>query len=352
MEMIKRHKIEWIAIGNGTAGRETADFVGSVLQRIPENRRPRQIMVSEAGASVYSASPTARNEFPDLDVMERGAISIARRLQDPLSELVKIEPRSLGVGQYQHDVNQTRLKESLEAVVESCVNLVGVNVNLASEELLKYVSGLNRSTAAALVKNRDDLGIFRSREDLKRVPGMGAKTFEQAAGFLRIPGGGFPLDDSAVHPERYGLVKKMAATTGVSLKKLIGVPSLLKKIPVDRFITKEVGMPTLKDILSELEKPGRDPRNSFNTADFAEDIHDLDDLSPGMILEGSITNVTNFGAFVDIGVHQDGLVHISQISDEYVDDPRRFLKVGQIVRVKVISVDPDLRRISLSLKES
>jgi uncharacterized protein len=317
---------------------------------MPEHSRPVCVIVSEAGASVYSASKAAADEFPDFDVTVRGAISIGRRLQDPLSELVKIDPKAIGVGQYQHDVNQSNLKAALDDVVESCVNLVGTNLNLASVELLKHVSGLNRTTAAHIVEYRDKNGAFRSRDDLKNVPGIGAKSYEQAAGFLRIPDASNALDNSAVHPERYALVGEMAKAVKMPLEKIIGNTDLVKSIPKDRFISGDVGLPTIEDILQELEKPGRDPREEFRYAQFADEVKEITDLEPGMVLEGTVTNVANFGAFIDIGIHQDGLVHISQIADCYVDDPRNFVKVGQIVKVKVLQVDVDLKRISLSLK--
>jgi uncharacterized protein len=348
--MIERHRIELIAVGNGTAGRETDVFIRETIRSISEHQRPVCVMVSEAGASVYSASEAAADEFPDFDVTVQGAISIGRRLQDPLSELVKIDPKSLGVGQYQHDVNQAKLKAVLEEVVESCVNLVGVDLNLASAELLKYVAGLNRMAAINIVKHRDAQGAFTSREGLNRIPGIGEKTFEQAAGFLRIPGASNPLDNSAVHPERYALVQKMAAAVNVSLEEMIGNTGIIRNIPKEKFISGDVGLPTIQDILSELEKPGRDPRQEFQYARFSEEVKDIADLEEGMVLEGTVTNVTNFGAFVDIGIHQEGLIHISQIADCYVEDPHDFIKAGQVVRVKVLKIDIDLKRISLSLK--
>lgn len=350
LEMLVRHKVELVAIGNGTASRETEAFVRAALEELPAARRPTTVVISEAGASVYSASDLAKREFPKLDVTVRGAISIARRLQDPLSELVKIEPRSIGVGQYQHDVDQAALKAALDEVVESSVNLVGVDLNLASEELLRYVAGLNKATAAAIVLHRNARGPFRSREGLKVVKGVGAKTFEQAAGFLRIPGAMNPLDNSAVHPERYGLVEAMAQALGVPVQGLVGHPDLVRSIEAARFVSDEAGLPTVEDILRELEKPGRDPRGEFRYASFAENVKTIDDLKPGMILEGVVTNVTKFGAFIDLGVHQDGLVHISEIAGKFVADPRQAVKVGQVVKVKVIKVDPELKRIGLSMK--
>jgi uncharacterized protein len=351
MNMVEMHGIQLIAIGNGTASRETQAFVRQVMNKIPEGMRPICVIVSEAGASVYSASKVANEEFPDFDATVRGAISIGRRLQDPLSELVKIDPKAIGVGQYQHDVNQSKLLSVLEDVVESCVNKVGTNLNLASVELLKYVAGLSRTTAKRIVEYRDKHGVFSSREELKKVPGIGEKTFEQSAGFLRIPDAHNPLDNSGVHPERYALVEKMAKAVKMPLEKIIGDTDLIRSIPTEQFISGDVGLPTLEDILQELEKPGRDPREEFRYADFSDDVKEMEDLEPGMVLEGTVTNVTNFGAFIDVGVHQDGLVHISQIADCYVDDPRNFVKVGQIVKVKVLHVDMDLKQISLSLKD-
>ncbi len=350
LEMIRRYHIALIAIGNGTASRETEIFIRKIMDELPSGSRPTSLIVSESGASIYSASETAIKEFPELDVTIRGAISIGRRLQDPLSELVKIDPKSIGVGQYQHDVDQKKLKISLDEGVESCVNSVGVDLNLASEELLKYVSGLNRTLARNIVKHRNNSGTFVSRKDLKKVEGIGNKTFEQSAGFLRIPNGKNLLDNSAVHPERYALVENIAKTLNTTLEKLIGNVSLLQSVDKHRFISNDVGLPTIEDILSELEKPGRDPRRSFQYATFSEDIQEIADLEPGMILEGVVTNVTNFGAFVDIGVHQDGLVHISEMADRFVRDPNEEAKVGHIVKVKVLSVDQDLKRIALSMR--
>ncbi len=349
--LISSFGIGLIAIGNGTASRETDEFIRSLLVKIPENSRPVHVIVSEAGASVYSASDVAVREFPDLDLTVRGAISIARRLQDPLSELVKIDPKAIGVGQYQHDVNQTKLKESLDEVVESCVNSVGVDVNLASEELLKYVSGLNRLIAQNIVTYRNGHGAFQSREDLLHVPGLGSRKFQLAAGFLRIAGANHPLDNSAVHPERYGLVAEMAAAINTTIGEMIGNGDLIRKIDKTRFINDEVGLPTIEDILRELEKPGRDPRARFTYARFRDSITKIEDLQEGMILEGTVTNVTNFGAFVDIGVHQDGLVHISEMADAFVTDPRRVVSAGQVVQVRVMKVDHELRRIALSMKK-
>jgi uncharacterized protein len=350
LALIQRFGIKLIAIGNGTAGRETESFVKETIADIPEEQRPLCVMVSEAGASVYSASEVAKLEFPDQDLTVRGAVSIGRRLQDPLSELVKIEPRSIGVGQYQHDVNQNRLKERLEEVVESCVNRVGVNVNLASEELLKYVSGLTRASAKNIVAYRNEHGAFPSRDALKKVSGMGEKTFEQAAGFLRIPGAYNPLDNSAVHPEAYPVVKKIAISLDTTVKDLIGNIEAIKKIDVTKFVEGNTGELTLQDIVKELEKPGRDPRAEFTYAHFSETVHEIKDLVEGMTLEGSVTNVTNFGAFVDIGVHQDGLVHVSQLADRFVKDPAEVVKVHQKVLVTVLDVDLAKQRISLSMK--
>jgi uncharacterized protein len=352
LDMITAHGIELIAVGNGTAGRETDLFVRRTIAALPPGRRPLCVMVSEAGASVYSASEEAARELPDHDVTVRGAVSIARRLQDPLSELVKIDPRSIGVGQYQHDVDEARLRVSLEEVVESAVNLVGVDANLASAALLRHVSGLNRKTAGSIVRYRDENGVFGSREELKSVPGLGAKAFEQAAGFLRIPGARNPLDDSAVHPERYALVEGMAAALGATVELMIGNSRLLGSLDRAAFVTDAAGVPTIDDILRELEKPGRDPRSAFKYAEFSETVREISDLAPGMILEGVITNVANFGAFVDIGVHQDGLVHVSELAERYVADPHKIVRVGQVVKVRVLKVDQELKRIGLSMKKT
>lgn len=349
--LIQRHRIELAAIGNGTASRETAALVEELASRYPALSFAR-VVVSEAGASVYSASELAAQEFPDLDVSYRGAISIARRLQDPLAELVKIDPKAIGVGQYQHDVNQSLLARRLDAVVEDCVNAVGVDVNTASVALLSRVAGLTPSRAAAIVQYRSDKGAFRTRRDLLEVPRLGAKTFEQAAGFLRIPGASDPLDASAVHPEAYPVVKRIAQKTGISISSLIGNSSVLRKLRPSDFTDGTFGIPTVTDILTELEKPGRDPRPEFKTAQFADGIHDISDLQPGMRLEGVITNVAAFGAFVDVGVHQDGLIHISCLSDRRVDDPRKVVKVGDIVKVRVLDVDVNRRRISLTMRTS
>jgi uncharacterized protein len=310
------------------------------------------VSVSEAGASVYSASEIAREEFPELDLTVRGAISIARRLQDPLGELVKVDPKSIGVGQYQHDVNQGMLKKSLDGVVESCVNYVGVDLNTASWALLAYVSGVGPSLAKAITRYRDENGSFLARKALLKVPRFGAKAFEQAAGFLRIRGGTHPLDNSAVHPERYALVEAMAADLGVTLVQLTSDAALADRIDLKRYVTEEVGLPTLTDIVAELKKPGRDPRSQFQTASFRDDIREISDLKEGMILQGVVTNVTAFGAFVDIGVHQDGLVHISHLANRYVKDPNDVVKAGQVVKVKVLSADAQRKRIALSIKEA
>ncbi|MBN1759200.1 MAG: RNA-binding transcriptional accessory protein [Chitinispirillaceae bacterium] len=350
-KLIDTYSIRLIAIGNGTASRETDDFIRTVLEKYPLEARPLQVIVSEAGASVYSASDVAIKEFPDLDLTVRGAISIARRLQDPLSELVKIDPKAIGVGQYQHDVNQAKLRESLDEVVESCVNSVGVDLNLASEELLKYVSGLNRLIASNIVSYRNQHGAFGSRDDLLQVPGLGNKKYQLAAGFLRIPGAQHPLDNSAVHPERYDLVAAMAKALSVTVAELVGNGTAVRKIDKKKFLSDEVGLPTIEDILDELEKPGRDPRAEFTYARFNDAVTKIEDLSEGMQLEGTVTNVTNFGAFVDIGVHQDGLVHISQMADTFVSDPKKVVSVGQVVRVQVVKVDAELKRIALSMKK-
>ena len=346
IDLCERFGVEVIAIGNGTAGRETESFVRKL--KLPG--KVTVIMVNESGASVYSASEAAREEFPDQDVTVRGAVSIGRRLMDPLAELVKIDPRSIGVGQYQHDVDQSVLKKKLDEVVESCVNLVGVDVNTASKALLSYVSGLGPKLAEAIVKYRNEHGPFRSRQDLRRVPRLGPKAFEQAAGFLRIREGDNTLDASAVHPESYPIVEAMARDLGVTVKELMKDPGLQRDIDLKRYVTSEVGMPTLNDILSELSKPGRDPRQEFEAFSFAEGVEKMEDLTPGMRLPGIITNVTAFGAFVDIGVHQDGLVHISQISDKFVRNPADVVKLHQKVMVTVLDVDKERKRISLSMK--
>lgn len=339
-----------IAIGNGTGSRETDRLVDELIQRHPELKL-QSIMVSEAGASVYSASETAAQEFPHLDVSIRGAVSIARRLQDPLAELVKIDPKSIGVGQYQHDLNQGELTRRLDVVVEDCVNRVGVDVNTASSALLRHVSGLSKTLADNIVAYRDQEGAFRARSALKKVPRMGAKSFEQSAGFLRIRGGDNLLDGSSVHPEAYGVVRRISTRVGKQVGDLIGNHGLLTQLQPAEFTDERFGLPTVTDILKELDKPGRDPRGDFKTASFREGVEELEDLHEGMMLEGVVTNVTNFGAFVDVGVHQDGLVHISQLADHFVDDPRSVVKAGQVVRVKVLQVDLERRRIGLSMKQ-
>jgi protein Tex len=340
--------VELIGIGNGTASRET-DRLAAELIRAQPDLKLSKVVVSEAGASVYSASDLAAKEFPELDVSLRGAVSIARRLQDPLAELVKIEPRSIGVGQYQHDVAQGNLMRALDAVVEDCVNAVGVDVNTASVPLLSRVSGLNRRLARTIVAYRDQNGAFRNREQLRLVPQMGDKTFEQSAGFLRIMDGDNPLDASAVHPEAYPVVQKLVEATGKEVKQLIG-DAILRQLNPGEYVDERFGEPTVRDIVAELEKPGRDPRPEFKTAEFREGINEIEDLRPGMVMEGIVSNVANFGAFVDIGVHQDGLVHISQLAGRFVRDPRDVVKTGQIVKVKVLEVDLDRRRISLSMR--
>ena len=350
LRLAESHGIEMIAVGNGTAGREMEIFVKETLAGAGKSLPV--VSVSEAGASVYSASEIAREEFPDLDLTVRGAISIARRLQDPLGELVKVDPKSIGVGQYQHDVNQTMLKKSLDGVVESCVNYVGVDLNTASWALLAYVSGVGPSLAKAITRYRDENGSFPSRKALLKVPRFGAKAFEQAAGFLRIRSAAHPLDNSAVHPERYKLVEAMASDLGVSLAQLVADPALVGRIDLKRYVTGNVGLPTLTDIIEELKKPGRDPRSLFQTASFRDDIREIGDLKEGMILQGVVTNVTAFGAFVDIGVHQDGLVHISHLANRYVKDPNDAVKAGQLVKVKVLSADAQRKRIALSIKET
>jgi uncharacterized protein len=351
-DMISRHKIELIAIGNGTASRETDEFVSEVLRDFEQNfqRKPVKVTVNESGASVYSASEVAIAEFPALDVTVRGAISIGRRLQDPLAELVKIDPKSIGVGQYQHDVDQKLLKKKLEETVESCVNFVGVDANTASKELLSYVAGISETVAKNIIEYRNSNGAFSSRKEFLKVPKFGPKTFEQAAGFLRIRNAQNPLDNSSVHPERYDIVAQMAKDSGVELSQMLNSPNISRKIELKKYITDEVGEPTLRDIVKELEKPGRDPRAEFRYAEFQSGVSELHHLSPGMHLEGVVTNVTNFGAFVDIGVHQDGLVHISQLADRFVAHPTDIVKVGQIVKVRVVEVNVPLKRVSLSMK--
>ena len=347
--LAKKHGVDLISIGNGTASRETDKLAADLIKGLPEQKMSK-IVVSEAGASVYSASEFASKELPDLDVSLRGAVSIARRLQDPLAELVKIDPKSIGVGQYQHDVNQSQLARSLEAVVEDCVNAVGVDVNMASSALLARVSGLSSSVAANIVNYRNSHGAFKSREQLKSVPRLGDKAFEQAAGFLRIVGGDNPLDASSVHPEAYPLVEKILADIHKDVKAVMGDGKLLKGLHAEKYADARFGIPTVSDILKELEKPGRDPRPEFTTATFQEGVEKLSDLQPGMILEGVVTNVAAFGAFVDIGVHQDGLVHISALAEKFVKDPRDVVKAGQVVKVKVLEIDERRNRVALTMR--
>ena len=344
------HAVQLIAIGNGTASRETDALVGELLAQRPELQL-HKIVVSEAGASVYSASELASKELPQLDVTLRGAVSIARRLQDPLAELVRIDPKAIGVGQYQHDVNQFQLARTLDAVVEDCVNAVGADVNTASGPLLARISGLSESIAQNIVTFREEHGAFVDRQQLLKVPRIGARTFQQAAGFLRVTQGRNPLDRSAVHPEAYAVVERIASRTGIAVPELIGNGLALRKLRPEDFADTQFGVPTVRDILLELEKPGRDPRPEFRTAAFKEGVEDISQLAPGMVLEGVVTNVANFGAFVDIGVHQDGLVHISQLADRFVKDPREVVKAGDIVKVKVVDVDLQRRRIGLTMKQ-
>ena len=345
-DMVGKYGIEAIAVGNGTASRETSAFLKSI--GLPQE--VNIFVVSEDGASVYSASEAAREEFPDKDVTVRGAVSIGRRLMDPLAELVKIDPKSIGVGQYQHDVDQSELKKSLDMVVESCVNTVGVNVNTASRHLLMYVSGLNATTAKNIVEYREKNGAFKSRAELKKVPRLGPVAFVQCAGFLRIPGAKNPLDNSAVHPESYDIVKRMAQDKGCTVAQLIDDKQLQKTIDLKQYVTPSTGMPTLTDIMAELQRPGRDPRSEVEAFEFDSRVHDVADLQVGMVLPGIVTNITNFGAFVDVGVHQDGLVHISQLADHYVKDPNDIVKLHQHVMVRVAEVDTKRKRVSLSMK--
>ena len=348
-QLIKQHNVELIAIGNRTASRETERFAKDVIKEIKEHK-PQTVVVSEAGASVYSASELAAQEFPDLDVSLRGAVSIARRLQDPLAELVKIEPKAIGVGQYQHDVNQSQLARKLDVVVEDCVNAVGVDLNTASVPLLARVAGMTKTIAQNIVTYRDENGRFDSREQLKKVPRLGPKAFEQCAGFMRIAAGNNPLDASGVHPEAYPVVEKILQATEQSIQDLMGNAGLVRQLDAKQFTDEQFGLPTVQDIFKELEKPGRDPRGEFKTATFAEGVEEITDLKAGMILEGTVTNVTNFGAFVDIGVHQDGLVHISSLSDKFVEDPHQVVKTGDVVKVKVLEVDVARRRIALTMR--
>lgn len=346
LNLVEAYKIDAISLGNGTASRETERFLKAV-------KFPRQVevfVVNEGGASVYSASKIARDEFPEYDVTVRGAVSIGRRLMDPLAELVKIDPKSIGVGQYQHDVDQKKLKESLDTTVEACVNAVGVDINTASEQLLQYVAGIGASLAANIVEYRAGNGDFRRREDILKVPRLGNKAYQQAAGFLRIPGGDNPLDNTAVHPESYHIVKSMAKDTGVDITELLKRPDLVKALDLQKYVTDTVGLPTLNDIIAELEKPGRDPRTRAKVFSFDESISTIDDLLPGMELPGIVNNITDFGAFVDLGVHESGLLHLSQIADKYIKHPSQALKLYQHVRVKVIEVDKRRKRISLSMK--
>lgn len=346
LNLVEAYKIDAISLGNGTASRETERFLKGI-------RFPRQVdvfVVNEGGASVYSASKIARDEFPEYDVTVRGAVSIGRRLMDPLAELVKIDPKSIGVGQYQHDVDQKKLKESLDTTVEACVNAVGVDINTASEQLLQYVAGIGASLAANIVEYRADNGDFHRREDILKVPRLGNKAYQQAAGFLRIPGGDNPLDNTAVHPESYHIVKDMAKDTGVDIDELVRRPDLVKALDLQKYVTDTVGLPTLNDIVAELEKPGRDPRTRAKVFSFDENISTIDDLLPGMELPGIVNNITDFGAFVDLGVHESGLLHLSQISDKYIKHPSQALKLYQHVRVKVTEVDKRRKRISLTMK--
>ncbi|HDZ6749506.1 TPA: RNA-binding transcriptional accessory protein [Mannheimia haemolytica] len=347
--LIKQHNVELIAIGNGTASRETERFAKAVIKEIKENK-PQTVVVSEAGASVYSASEFAANEFPNLDVSLRGAVSIARRLQDPLAELVKIEPKAIGVGQYQHDVNQSQLARKLDAVVEDCVNAVGVDLNTASAPLLARVAGMTKTLAQNIVAFRDENGRFTSRSELKKVPRLGPKAFEQCAGFMRIIGGKNALDASSVHPEAYPVVEKILQATTSTLAELMGNNSKIHSLNAKDFVDEQFGLPTVNDIFKELEKPGRDPRGEFKTAVFMDGVEEITDLKAGMILEGTVTNVANFGAFVDIGVHQDGLVHISMLSNSFVEDPHTVVKAGDVVKVKVLEVDAARKRIALTMR--
>lgn len=346
-QMVEKYNIEAIAIGNGTASRETTQFV----KQLQFGHDVKQFVVSEDGASVYSASKTARDEFPDEDVTVRGAVSIGRRLMDPLAELVKIDPKSIGVGQYQHDVDQSKLKKSLDQTVESCVNMVGVNLNTASQHLLTYVSGLGPTLAKNIVEYRKANGAFASRAQLKKVARLGPSAFEQCAGFLRIPGARNPLDNSAVHPESYHIVEQMAKDNHCTVAQLIGDAAKRKAVDIKKYVTDTVGMPTLTDIMAELEKPGRDPREQIEEFEFDKNVTSVDDLVAGMVLPGIVTNITNFGAFVDVGVHQDGLVHVSQLADRYVTDPTQVVKLHQHVKVRVVEVDRKRNRISLSMKK-
>ncbi|ELS00523.1 transcriptional accessory protein [Xenococcus sp. PCC 7305] len=346
-DFISKYNIELIAIGNGTASRETDQFIGESIKEL--DLKPIKVIVNESGASIYSASDVARQEFPDLDITVRGAISIGRRLQDPLAELVKIDPKSIGVGQYQHDVEQKLLKKKLAETVESCVNYVGVDLNTASTELLTFVSGISGAIANNIVAYRNEKGAFKNRKELLKVAKLGAKTFEQAAGFLRIRNGDNPLDNTGVHPESYQLIKQMATVLNIPVKEISKAEAKLKTLDLKQFVSEKVGLPTIKDAIAELEKPGRDPREQFKYATFQEGINEIKDLKEGMILEGIVTNVVNFGAFVDVGVHQDGLVHISQLANRFVEDPKQIVKVGEVVKVKVLEINEKLQRIGLSM---
>jgi uncharacterized protein len=352
MGMIRKHNIALIAIGNGTASRESEKLVADVIKLLPAGSpRPTPVIVSEAGASVYSASELASLEFPDVDVSIRGAVSIARRLQDPLAELVKIEPKAIGVGQYQHDVDQRRLAQSLAAVVEDAVNAVGVDLNMASAPLLSHIAGLGPSLAQSIVTHRDANGPFANRKALLKVAGVGPKAYQQAAGFLRITGGNEPLDASSVHPEAYGVARKIVQACGRDIRAIMGDSNALAGLSAEQFVDDKFGLPTIRDILAELEKPGRDPRPEFKTATFADGIDSITDLKAGMSLEGTVTNVAAFGAFVDIGVHQDGLVHVSQLADKFVKDPHEVVKAGDVVRVRVTEVDVPRKRIGLTMRK-
>ncbi|WP_109310870.1 Tex family protein [Ruegeria sp. AU67] len=352
LRLISAHKIDLIAIGNGTASRETEKMVADTIKLLPKGvKAPTKVVVSEAGASVYSASELAAREFPDLDVSLRGAVSIARRLQDPLAELVKIEPKSIGVGQYQHDVDQHRLSQSLASVIEDVVNAVGVDLNTASAPLLSHVSGLGPGLAEAIVMHRDLNGAFQSRKELLRVARLGPRAYEQCAGFLRIRDGVEPLDASSVHPEAYKIAKRIVSACGRDIRQIMGHDGALKGLRVEQFVNEDFGLPTVQDIFSELEKPGRDPRPSFVTASFTDGVEEITDLKPGMVLEGTVTNVAAFGAFVDVGVHQDGLVHVSQLADRFVKDPHEVVKTGHVVKVTVVEVDVQRKRIALTMRK-
>jgi uncharacterized protein len=346
VSLVNAYKIDAIAIGNGTASRETEQFI----RKLHFDRDLQVFVVNESGASIYSASRVAREEFPDYDVTVRGAVSIGRRLMDPLAELVKIDPKSIGVGQYQHDVEQGKLKNSLDQVVESSVNKVGVNLNTASKHLLTYISGLGPTLAQNIVEHRKEKGPFKSRKELMKVARMGEKVFEQSAGFLRIPDALQPLDNSAVHPESYGVVGKMAGDLNCQVSDLMTDETLRKRIRIDQYISPQTGLPTLQDIMEELAKPGRDPRSRIKVFEFARDVQSISDLKEGMVIPGIVTNITNFGAFVDVGVKQDGLVHISQLADRFISDPNEVVKIHEHVKVKVLSVDVDRKRIQLSMK--